>query len=308
MQLLTVLQEIEEQIKPYLGQGKVAQYIPALAKVDAKKFAMAVHLNNGQSYSIGEDKTQFSIQSISKVFSYTLALNAYDDSLYKRVWREPSGDPFNSLVQLEYEEGIPRNPFINAGAIVVSDSLVTYYTQQSKEALSEILNFIRESSDDKSITFDQEVALSEMATGFGNKALGNLMKSFGNIDNEVDYVLQTYCNQCAITMDVRQLARSVLYLANGGTDPVSGKQFITSSQARRINSLMLTCGHYDASGDFAFRVGLPGKSGVGGGIVAIVPGVMSIAVYSPALNKNGNSLAGTQALEFFAAKTGYSIF
>lgn len=305
--LSAVLRDISQEIMPLLGQGTVAQYIPALAKVEPKQFAMSICLTNGQTFNVGASNKPFSIQSISKVFTYTLALKAYKKELFKRVWREPSGDPFNSLVQLEYEEGIPRNPFINAGAIVVSDSLISHF-KDHKNATNEILNFIRECSNDDSIQIDSIVSGSEMNHGHRNIAMTNLMKSFGNIDNNVTEVLQTYFNHCSIDMSVCQLARSMLYLANNGTDPLSGKEFITAGQAKRINAIMLTCGHYDASGNFAFKVGLPGKSGVGGGIVAIVPGKMSIAVYSPALNEHGNSLVGTKALELFTTKTGLSIF
>jgi glutaminase len=307
MNLLAVLNEIHQEVTPLLGQGKVAEYIPELAKVDPMQFGMAITLNDGQTYGVGAYEKDFSIQSISKVFSYTLALRYYQSDLYKRVWREPSGNPFNSLVQLEYEAGVPRNPFINAGAIVVCDSLVSHFSGHEK-ALKEIITFIRECSGDKTITIDKAVSESEMECGFRNLALANLMKGFGNIENDVYSVLGTYFQHCSVAMNVTQLSRSVLYLANNGTDPISGKQFISSSQAKRINSLMLTCGHYDASGDFAFRVGLPGKSGVGGGIVAVVPGKMSIAVYSPALNESGNSLVGTKALELLTTKTGLSVF
>ena len=307
MDLQTILEEIETEIQPLLGEGKVADYIPALAKIDPRQFAMAITCNDGCVYSVGCDETLFSIQSISKVFTFTLALHFYGSELYKRLGREPSGNPFNSLVQLEYEEGIPRNPFINAGAIVVSDSLISHYGGAEK-ALDAILDFIREISDDNNIRIDEDVAISEMEHGYRNAALANLMKSFGNIHNDVTEVLQAYFQQCSVEMDVKKLSRSMLYLANDGTDPLTHKTFITAPQTKRVNAVMLTCGHYDASGDFAFRVGLPGKSGVGGGIIAIVPGKMSIAVFSPALNTQGNSLIGTKALELFTTKTGWSVF
>ena len=309
MNLQYILEEIQTEIQPLLGQGKVANYIPALGKIDPMQFAMAITCHDGNVYSIGCDETMFSIQSISKVFTFTLALHFYGRELYRRVWREPSGNPFNSLVQLEYEEGIPRNPFINAGAIVVTDSLINHY-QSADKTLDAILGFIREISDDihNNINVNGKVAKSEMQHRFRNAAVANLMKSFGNLDNNVTQVLKTYFNHCSIEMNVKELSRSMLFLANNGTDPLTKKAFITPRQAKRINALMLTCGHYDASGDFAFRVGLPGKSGVGGGIVAVVPGRMSIAVFSPALNEQGNSLVGTKALELFTTKTGLSIF
>jgi glutaminase len=307
MDLSAVLTKIHQQIAPLLGQGKVADYIPALAEVEPKQFSMAVTLNSGEFYGIGDYNRAFSIQSISKVFSFTLALREYKKKLYRRVWREPSGDPFNSLVQLEHEEGIPRNPFINAGAIVVCDCLISKANNQ-QNALEDILGFIREVSADNTISVNQTVAASEMQYGFRNASLAHLMKSFGNLNNDVNTVLDVYFQQCSVEMTPQQLSRAFLYLANNGTDPISKKQFLTPPQAKRVNALMLTCGHYDASGDFAFSVGLPGKSGVGGGIVAIIPGKMAIAVYSPELNEYGNSLVGTKALELFTSLTGQSIF
>lgn len=307
MDLSTVLTKVHQQITPMIGQGKVADYIPALANVNPQQFGMAVTLNNGDFFGVGDYQQTFSIQSISKVFSFTLALREHKKKLYKRVWREPSGDPFNSLIQLEHEAGIPRNPFINAGAIVICDSLISK-TKNHIEALADILAFIRSVSDDNSIDINSSVAASEMEHGFRNASLAHLMKSFGNLTNDVNTVLEAYFQHCSVEMTPQQLSRAFLYLANNGTDPISNKQFLTPAQAKRVNALMLTCGHYDASGDFAFRVGLPGKSGVGGGIVAVIPGKMAIAVYSPGLNEYGNSLVGTKALELFTSLTGLSIF
>ena len=300
-----VLEEIQDEIQPFLNEGKLANYIPALANVDDKKFAMSIHLFDGTSYHIGDSNLKFSIQSISKVFTFTIALNHYGKELYKRVGHEPSGNPFNSLVQLEYENGIPRNPFINAGAIVTADSLVSIYKKNSFE---NILDFIRKVSNDETISFDEEIFQSELAHGFRNFALINMIRSFNNIYNNIDDVINTYFKQCSIMMSPAQLAKSMLFLANHGVNPLTNEEIITESKAKRINSLMLTCGHYDASGDFAYKVGLPGKSGVGGGIVAIVPKKMAICVYSPKLNTQGNSLIGTKALELFTTKTGLSIF
>ncbi len=307
MNYQSILEEIYDEIQPQLQKGKVADYIPALAAVPKGQFAMTLTLENGETFSVGDHTKRFSIQSISKVFTFTLALSQYSKRLYKRVGVEPSGNPFNSLVQLEYENGIPRNPFINAGAIAVTDALVSHY-QDEYRALEVILNFVRQISDEQGITFDHEVANSEMEHGDRNLALARLMKSFGNFENDVLSTVKTYFKHCAITMSTDELSRAMLFLAFGGTDPVTGKTFATPSQTKRINAVMLTCGHYDASGEFAYHVGLPAKSGVGGGIVAVVPGVMSIAVWSPALNKYGNSHAGTLALEKFTTKTGVSIF
>ncbi|MEA1918713.1 MAG: glutaminase [Campylobacterota bacterium] len=303
----TILQEIYDEIQPLFGEGKVADYIPALAKVDPHQFAMSLTLFDGSQYNIGSTDRLFSIQSISKVFTFTLALKHYGFDFYQRIGREPSGDPFNSLVQLEYESGIPRNPFINAGAIVVTDALMSQF-QGASLSYEKTRAFMRNISDNPTITSDTVVASSEMECGFRNLALANLMKSFGNLENDAYSVVKTYFNNCAIEMNTKMLSRAMLYLANHGKDPINGNVYITPQQAKRINAVMLTCGHYDASGDFAYRVGLPGKSGVGGGIVAIIPGKMGISVWSPALNEQGNSLIGTKALELFTTKTGDSIF
>ncbi len=305
MNYQTILNEIQNEIKPLFKQGKVASYIPALAKVKTDDFAMSIITLEGEEYNIGCADKKFSIQSISKVFTFILALKHYSKELYKRVGHEPSGDPFNSLIQLEYEHGIPRNPFINAGAIVTTDSLVSKYKENTFET---ILDFIKKVSNDYSLDFNEEIFNSELTHGYMNMALINMMKSYKNIENSIDEVIKTYFKQCSIMMNTRQLSNSILFLANHGTHPITKEEIINESKAKRVNSLMLTCGHYDASGDFAYKVGLPGKSGVGGGILALVPKKMAICVYSPKLNKQGNSLIGTKALELFTTKTGLSIF
>lgn len=302
-----ILEDIAEEIKPHLKDGHVADYIPALAKVDPEQFAMSLTLFDGTQYHVGCSETLFSIQSISKVFTFTLALKFYNNSIYKRIGVEPSGNPFNSLVQLEYENGKPRNPFINAGAINMTDALVKHY-KNAKLTYKEVLNFIKEIADDDSISLNDVILKSEKEHGYRNIALANLMKSFNNLDNDVSEVVDIYFKHCSLEMNTKMLSRTMLYLANHGEDPLSKKTYISKRQAKRINSVMLTCGHYDASGDFAFNVGLPGKSGVGGGIVAVVPKLMGISVWAPALNEQGNSLVGTMALELFTTKTGLSIF
>ena len=236
----------------------------------------------------------------------TLALGKVGDRLWRRVGREPSGSPFNSVVQLEYEHGIPRNPFINAGAIAVTDIILSGH--QPREVLGEILRFVRFTADDTAIVIDEEVAASEKRTGFRNAALANYMKSFGVLDNPVDYTLGVYFHHCAIAMSCRQLAMAGRFLAHLGRNPTTGYAVVHPERARRINAVMLTCGHYDGSGEFAYRVGLPGKSGVGGGILAIAPGKASIAVWSPGLDASGNSHLGRIALERLTRRLGWSIF
>nr|WP_246624903.1 glutaminase [Oceanobacter mangrovi] len=287
-------------------RGRVADYIPELAGVNPQQFGICVATVDGQLFSAGHSQQLFSIQSISKVFSLTVALGKLGDGVWKWVGREPSGDPFNSIVQLEHEHGKPRNPFINAGAIAISDAILMKHLP--REALAEILSFVRFIADDESICFDDKVAKSELETGERNRALAHFMAAYGIIKNPVDYVLGTYFHHCAIAMNCQQLARAGLFLAGDGRNPVTGVRVVSASRARRINSLMLMCGHYDGSGEFAFRVGLPGKSGVGGGILAIAPGHASIAVWSPGLDDVGNSKLGSQALERLVMKTGWSIF
>ena len=269
-----ILNEIYDEIQPELMHGKVADYIPALAEVEKGQFAMSITLEDGSVFSVGDAQKKFSIQSISKVFTLTMALDIYGKDLYKRVGVEPSGNAFNSLVQLEYEHGIPRNPFINAGAISVTDALYSHYEDQTFDS---IIKFIQEISSNDKISFDKSVAKSEMEHGDRNLALARLMKSFGNFGDNVDDTVMTYSKHCAITMNTDELSRAMLFLAFGGMDPITKKKITEPRRAKRINAIMLTCGHYDASGEFAFNVGLPGKSGVGGGIVAIIPGKMSLS-------------------------------
>jgi glutaminase len=301
-----ILDSIHADLLPRLGEGKVADYIPELEKVDARQFGMAITTTDGRVYSVGDAETPFSIQSISKVFMLTLALGKVGEQLWKRVGREPSGSAFNSIVQLEQEAGIPRNPFINAGAIAVTDVVLSGH--EPKEAIGEFLRFMRYLADDESVLIDDKVARSEALTGFRNFALTNFMRAYRNIENPVEHVLGVYFHQCALAMSCSQLARAGLYLAARGSNPVTGHSVVSPKRARRINALMLMCGHYDGSGDFAYHVGLPGKSGVGGGILAIAPGIASIAVWSPGLNKVGNSQLGAVALEMLAMRTGWSVF
>lgn len=304
--LKRLIDDIRNELAPLAQQGKVAEYIPELAKVDPRKFAIAITNLEGATEYTGDALEPFSIQSISKVFTLTLALGKVGDALWSRVGREPSGTSFNSIVQLEYERGIPRNPFINAGAIVVSDIILAGH--EPREAIGQILRFIRMVASDETIAIDPAVAKSERETGFRNFALASYMRAFGNLEHSVERTLGVYFHQCAIEMTACQLSKAGIFLAAGGLDPQNGLAIVSRERARRINALMLTCGQYDASGDFAFRVGLPAKSGVGGGILAIVPGHASIAVWSPGLNAHGNSLIGTYALELITQRTGWSVF
>lgn len=304
--LQTTVAEIADEMHARPDRGEVATYIPELASIDPKHFGIAVVGVDGEVATGGDFAMPFSIQSVSKVFTLTLALGKAGDRLWQRVGREPSGSPFNSIVQLEFEKGKPRNPFINAGAIAVTDLILSGH--QPREALGEILRFIRFLADDQSIAIDEKVAASEQRTGFRNAALANYMKSFGVLENPVELALGVYFHQCAIAMSCLQLANAGLFLAMSGRNPVTGHQVINAERARRINAVMLTCGHYDGSGEFAYRVGLPGKSGVGGGILCIAPGKASIAVWSPGLDAAGNSHLGRVALEALTKRISWSIF
>jgi glutaminase len=304
--LKLVVSDIVSEMRARTDRGEVAGYIPELMLVDPRKFGIAVVDADGRIAAGGDSETPFSIQSISKVFTFTLALGKIGDRLWTRVGREPSGSPFNSIVQLERERGIPRNPFINAGAIAVTDLILSGH--RPREALGEVLRFMQFLADDTTIAIDEAVAASEQRTGFRNIALANYMKSFGVLDNPVDLTLGVYFHQCAIAMSCRQLAMAGRFLALSGRNPATGLSVIQPERARRINAVMLTCGHYDGSGEFAYRVGLPGKSGVGGGILAVAPGKASIAVWSPGLDANGNSRLGRIALEALSKRMGWSIF
>ena len=305
-ELEAVVREIAEEMRARPDRGEVASYIPELARADANAFGIAVVDREGRVVMGGDAEVAFSIQSVSKVFTLTLALGKIGDRLWRRVGREPSGSPFNSIVQLENEHGIPRNPFINAGAIAVTDVILSGH--QPRDTLGEILRFLQFLAEDPAIGIDEAVAASEQRTGFRNRALANYMKSFDVLENPVDYTLGVYFHHCAITMSCRQLAMAGRFLAHNGRNPATGFSVVSPERARRINAIMLTCGHYDGSGEFAYRVGLPGKSGVGGGILAVAPGKASIAVWSPGLDASGNSHLGRIALERLTHRMGWSIF
>ena len=298
-----VIEAIHTDLKSEVNKGLVASYIPELTNVNPDNFGIFVKHVDGNSYATGEWNVPFSIQSISKVFSLALALPIYRDSIWERVDVEPSGNPFNHLSLLELENGIPRNPFINAGAIVIADMLVTHF-ENPKHVF---LEYVRELSNDQTINFNYEVANSERLSGFGNYAAANLLKAFNNLENDVDVVLDLYFHQCSIAMTCQQISNAFFMFANHGKC-LQHKDRLTASQAKRINAIMLTCGFYDEAGEFAFEVGLPGKSGVGGGIIALLPNHFTITTWSPGLNEKGNSLLGMKALEQFTTKTKLSIF
>ncbi|WP_072569443.1 glutaminase B [Enterobacter sp. SA187] len=300
-----VLETILTQIRPLIGRGKVADYIPALASVEGNKLGIAISTVNGQHFAAGDAHERFSIQSISKVLSLVVAMNHYQkDELWSRVGKDPSGHPFNSLLQLEIEQGIPRNPFINAGALVVCDMLQSRLSAPRQR----MLEIVRKLSDVPDIAYDATVARSEFEHSARNAAIAWLMKSFGNFHNDVTTVLQNYFHYCALRMNCAELAKTFLFLACEGRAPHLAEPVVSPLQARQVNALMATSGMYQSAGEFAWRVGLPAKSGVGGGIIAVVPHEMVIAVWSPELDEAGNSLAGIAALEVLTRHMGRSVY
>lgn len=300
----TLFQEIHRELQLIGEIGQVADYIPELAYVNPDQFGVHLTTVGGEEFAFGDAEKRFSIQSIAKVFTFVLAYSRVKSTIWERTGLEPAGTPFNSLIQLEYDKGIPRNPLINAGAIVICDILASELASPKEN----ILSFIRRITGNQSIDYNSKVALSEKKTGYRNYALVNLMKSFGNIKNDIDKVMEIYFHICSIEMSCRELSESFLFLANNGVIPYSGERILSPSRTKRTNALMQTCGFYDEAGQFTFKVGLPGKSGVGGGIVAVHPEKYSIAVWSPRLNKKGNSYKGMLFLEEFTTKTKLSIF
>lgn len=304
MNFKVIIEEIYQKIKGIENKGEVASYIPELANVDTENFGIHISTLDQNNFGIGNYETKFSIQSISKVLSLALAYRMLGEKIWERLGVEPSGTPFNSLVQLEVDNGIPRNPFINAGAIVISDILIS----QLENPKEDFLAFVRSLSNNSELNYSSTVAASEKAIGFRNVALCNFIKSFGNIENDPTEVLDFYFDLCSLEMTCQELSEVFLFLANNGCRTVDNLAILTKSQAKRINALMQTCGFYDESGEFAFKVGLPGKSGVGGGIIAVHPNQYTIAVWSPKLNTKGNSYKGVRFLEDFTTKSELSIF
>jgi glutaminase len=299
-----IIRDVYEKVNAAEDKGQVASYIPELKKVDPDKFGVYISTIDGLNFGTGDCFDKFSIQSISKVLSLSLAYSILGEKIWERVGVEPSGTAFNSLVQLETDKGIPRNPFVNSGAHVISDILLS----NLKNPKEDFLTFVRSITQNSEINYSSSIATSEKSVGYRNIALCNLVKSFGNIENEPSEVLDFYFNLCSLEMNCKDLSQLFLFLANDGKTIIGDKKVLTKSQSKRVNALMQTCGFYDESGEFSFKVGLPGKSGVGGGIVAVHPKQYTIAVWSPNLNDKGNSYKGMRFLEEFTTKTELSIF
>ncbi|MDN6310776.1 MAG: glutaminase [Psychroflexus sp.] len=304
MDFKNILNIIYKDCSRIENHGKIANYIPELAKVNPDKFGMFLLTNENEHYEIGDSQEKFSIQSLSKVISLTIATELIGQDLWKRVEVEPSGTPFNSLTELERDKGIPRNPFINAGAIVVADVLLSVLDNP----IDDFLTFIRKLADDDQIFYNEKVAKSEKDFGYRNTALVNYMKALDNIENEVDDILNFYYHQCAIDMTCEQLAKTFSIFANSGKKISTNEQVISAKSVKRINAIIQTCGFYDEPGEFAFRGGLPGKRGVGGGIVAVHPKAYVVVIWSPKLNTKGNSNLGIHALEDLTNLSGLSVF
>jgi glutaminase len=298
-----ILDEIYTTLKSSKNPGAVATYIPELAKMNRDSLAIHLRLSSGESFSVGDATEKFSTQSISKVFSLAKAFQLAGNELWQRVGVEPSGNPYNHLSLLELDSGIPRNPLINAGALVIADILISHLENPKQE----FLDFVRELSHDSDIDYNKAVAESERQTGFNNYAAAYILKSFGNLHNDVEEVLEFYFYQCSIMMSCKQLANAFHVFSNGGRC-INNIKHLSTYKVKRINAIMLTCGFYDEAGEFAFEVGLPGKSGVGGGIIALLPHYFTISAWSPPLNANGNSYLGMKALKLFTAKTDLSLF
>lgn len=299
-----ILEDIYSKISEQSNLGKVADYIPELSKINPNQFGMSVCTNDNIEYIIGCGDKSFSIQSISKVFALALAYKVEGEKLWGRLGKEPSGTRFDSLVLLENENGIPRNPFINAGALVIADVLIENFSNP----IDKILSFVQTLSGNPNIKINRAVQDSEIACANKNYAHTYFMKSYGNIHSNVDKVIEVYSAYCAIEMSCIDLARSFRLFSTGGCNPWNNEQILTKSQTKRMNSIMMTCGLYNSVGEFAYKVGLPAKSGVGGGVVGVVPNEMSISVWSPGLDESGNSLRGVKALEYFTTISEKSIY
>lgn len=288
-----LLDQIARDTRPVAADGKVADYIPALARINPAKFALVIRTADGQEFATGDADEPFSIQSISKLFTLALAMEWVPEDLWSRVGREPSGMRFNSLIQLETEGGVPRNPFINAGAIVVSDALLC----RRPQIVQGFRNQMRLLAQNPALQYDGEVHRSEKATGDLNRAIAFVLKAYGNLKDDPIAVTNAYFNFCSLAMSARDLTRAAMFLVEPQDNPGA---VADGAHAQRLRAIMRTCGLYDQSGEFAFRVGLPGKSGVGGGILVVQPQAFAACVWSPPLDQYGNSIAGQAALEHLA--------
>ena len=302
-----VLKDIIDKNVKYTYDGHVASYIPELRKANPQDLGICVIDKHNKMYCAGDCNAKFTIQSISKTIVLAMALMDNDwDYVFSKVGMEPSGDPFNSIMKLETTDTkMPCNPMINAGAIVTT-SLIKGDSLEEKE--DRMLSFFKKLTKDDTLKVNKHVYKSEKLTGDRNRAMAYLLKDDGFIESDVEETLDLYFKQCSIEVTVKDLARVSLLFANQGVDIETGEQIINKDISRMINTFMVTCGMYDASGEFALKVGIPAKSGVGGGIMASVPKKMGIGVYGPALDSKGNSIGGIKVLEDLSEEFALSIF
>lgn len=308
MEIRDVLRRAYEYGIQYVDKGVVANYIPELAKEDKTKAGAALIDKNGSLYDVGTSQHKFSIQSIVKIIIYLCVLEHYDfDYIQKFIGVKPSAKPFNSIIALELsEKNIPVNPFINAGAIVGTSLLYEKYGNNTFEM---ILNRTRDIIGNDKIDYSRSVFNSESSSAFANRALtymllnGKIIPSNVNVDD----LLNVYFKSCSILADVRDLAQLGFILSRDGKDG-ENKQRLSGEHARILRTLMVTCGTYDYSGEFAIKIGLPAKSGVGGGIVTASKAGYGIGVYCPGLDSHGNSYVGTRILEFLSRELNLNIY
>lgn len=300
------LEEMVEEAKKLTSEGTVADYIPALKKANRDSLAVAVYEQGNRCVTAGNFDEMFTLQSISKVITLALALMDRGDEVFQKVGMEPTGDPFNSMIKLEtHSPSKPLNPMINAGALAVT-SMIKGATIEEK--LERILSFVHEVSGNRTITYNNEVATSEFETAYLNRALCYFMKQHGVIEDDVEELLDLYTKQCAIEVNCQDLAKIGFVIANDGKEIETGRELIPRHITQILKTFMVTCGMYNESGAFAIRVGVPAKSGVSGGIMASVPQKCGIAVYGPALDEKGNSIAGMKLMELLSKKNQLSIF
>lgn len=301
------LKNLVDEARIYTKEGQVAQYIPALREADPDKLAVAVYYPNGNCYAAGDVKHKMTLQSISKVISLALALmDRGEDFVFDYVGKEPTGDPFNSVIKLEtISPSKPLNPMINAGALAVTHMLMG---SSVEERFNRLLDFVKELTDKPTITYNKEIAQSEFETAELNRALCYFLKQHDVINEDVEELMELYTKQCAIEVDSVDLARIGCVFAMNGVDPRTGKQIIPANIARICKTFMVTCGMYNASGEFAIDVGIPAKSGVSGGVMGAVPNRCGIGIYGAALDDKGNSVAGIKLLEMMSRKYALSMF
>lgn len=298
-----VLEEALAIGKEYVAKGECASYIPELAKVDKNKLGVCVLTKSVDKYSVGDTKDRFTIQSISKVISLAIALQHCGfEKVFEKMNMEPSGDAFNSLLKLDMTDDKPFNPMINAGAIATVGYLVP------ELSFDDMLTYARRVCMDPGIVMNEKVFESEMTHCARNRAISYLLQSKGILEADVEKTLELYTRMCSLSVTAESLACFGLVLANGGRHPETGVRLIDSEAVRVVKTIMMTCGMYDGSGEFAVRVGIPSKSGVGGGILAVVEKRMGIGIFGPALDAKGNSIAGQHMLEYLSRTLNLHMF